>query len=263
MRMKTMVSLRSIINLQTLIVTASAVLSTWYCRHMGYIANFPLTLIGIAVVFPVVFSIGGAYKRRETALNHYGSLKGNGFAIQLAVRDWPAEADHSLTDSMRKELTGMLTACRDLLSAPLAESDENERKVLASFSRLSLLIRKLRDGGMAAGDLSRANQYLEKMLISFEKLKHIYQYRTPRTLRTYSKLFIFILPALYGPYFAHISKEFGPALSYIVPVLFSVVLVSLDNIQDHLENPFDQIGEDDITINAEKFGQTLEFKEGA
>ena len=34
----------------------------------------------------------------------------------------------------------------------------------------------------------------------------------------------------------------------MMPVLFTTVLVSLDNIQEHLENPFDQIGEDDIVI---------------
>ena len=36
-----------------------------------------------------------------------------------------------------------------------------------------------------------------------------------------------------------------------------MILVSLDNIQEHLENPFDQIGEDDISINAEKFVDQL------
>ncbi len=43
-----------------------------------------------------------------------------------------------------------------------------------------------------------------------------------------------------------------------MPVLFSVILVSLDNIQDHLENPFDQVGEDDVAINAEKFVARLD-----
>ena len=44
----------------------------------------------------------------------------------------------------------------------------------------------------------------------------------------------------------------------MLPVLFSVILVSLDNIQSHLENPFDQIGDDDISINAERFVERLE-----
>jgi len=41
---------------------------------------------------------------------------------------------------------------------------------------------------------------------------------------------------------------------------FTAILVSLDNIQEHLENPFDQIGEDDILINTEKFVDRLEIK---
>ena len=42
-----------------------------------------------------------------------------------------------------------------------------------------------------------------------------------------------------------------------MPVLFALILVGLANIQDHLENPFDQIGEDDVAINADLFVSTL------
>ncbi len=66
-----------------------------------------------------------------------------------------------------------------------------------------------------------------------------------------------LLPILYGPHFAKISEGYAAGLEYLMPVLFSMILVGLDNIQDHLENPFDQIGEDDLTINAEKFVERL------
>ena len=66
-----------------------------------------------------------------------------------------------------------------------------------------------------------------------------------------------VLPIAYGPYFAYMASKSSLVLTYIMPVLLSVILVSLDNIQDHLENPFDQIGEDDVTINAEKFVDRL------
>ena len=62
----------------------------------------------------------------------------------------------------------------------------------------------------------------------------------------------------YGPYFAEIAKDYTSGLEYLMPVFFSVILVGLDNIQDQLENPFDQIGEDDIAINAEKFVALLD-----
>jgi hypothetical protein len=63
---------------------------------------------------------------------------------------------------------------------------------------------------------------------------------------------------LYGPHFAQFAGETVPGLQYILPVLLSIILVSLDNIQDHLQNPFNQIGADDVMINAEKFVSLLE-----
>jgi len=115
------------------------------------------------------------------------------------------------------------------------------------------LFRRARKKNLASGEVSRCNQFLSKMIIAFENVKHIYQYRTPRTLKAYSNTFIILLPILYGPYFAAISTDFARGLQYLLPVLFTVILVSLDNIQEHLENPFDQVGEDDVVINAEKF----------
>jgi len=103
------------------------------------------------------------------------------------------------------------------------------------------------------------NQYLSKMMSAFESMKHIYQYRTPVSLRAYSDIFIVLLPVVYGPYFAGIEAEQFPALTYVLPALFSLILVSLDNIQSHLENPFDQIGEDDVNNNAEKLVENLDL----
>jgi predicted membrane chloride channel (bestrophin family) len=45
---------------------------------------------------------------------------------------------------------------------------------------------------------------------------------------------------------------YTPLLYYVIPVLYSFILVSLDNIQDHLENPFDDIGEDDIHFRSKE-----------
>ena len=35
-------------------------------------------------------------------------------------------------------------------------------------------------------------------------------------------------------------------------ILYSFILASLKNIQAHLKNPFDEIGEDDIVIDADE-----------
>ena len=254
--MKNYKSVLIIVNVKTLLVVALATLSTYLCIKYNITANFPLTLIATAVVFPIVFSIAGAYKRREAALNEYANIKGNGEAIYYATRDWLDSPDEELLQKCRELLGGLLKSADRLFASDVSLMREKEVSVYDVFSDLSLFIRNdLRKNGLASGEVSRCNQYLSKMFVSFEKIKHIYQYRTPRTLQTFSELFIKILPPLYGPYFAHIAQDFTPGygLAYVTPVLFSLILVSLDNIQEHLENPFDKIGEDDIIISVDAF----------
>lgn len=243
-----------ILNFKAVFISLLAVLSTFLCLHWNIIADFPLTLIATAIVFPIVFSINSAYKRREGVLDDYASMKAHGRAIYFASRDWLDKDDEGRQEKCRNLLSELLHSNRDLFSAPRSEMHEREEQVYGCFSNLSRFIREdLRHAGLASGEVSRCNQYLSKMLYAFEQIKHVYQYRTPRTLRAFSDFFITILPPLYGPYFAQISAEFSIGLTYVMPVLFALILVSLDNIQEHLENPFDQVGQDDVMINAEKF----------
>ncbi|NNF54765.1 MAG: hypothetical protein HKN03_10025 [Acidimicrobiales bacterium] len=250
-------SIRSIVNLQTVVVTVLACLSTWTCRRLEWTGDFPLTLVGTAVIFPIVFSIGGAYKRREAALDDYGAIKAHGRAIYFATRDWFPDTNEHLQADVRARLFELLDSCRTLFVNPVSEMPIHEPRVYAAFSDLSLFINGLRDRGLPSGEASRCNQFLSKMMISFEHIKHVYQYRTPLTLRTYSKVFIYVLPVIYGPYFAYEAENFATELTFVMPILLSVILVSLDNIQEHLEDPFDQVGEDDVMINAEKFIERL------
>ncbi|MFT6717089.1 MAG: Na+/H+ antiporter NhaB [Saprospiraceae bacterium] len=83
-----------IINTQTLIIASLAVLSTAFCIHFKYEAEFPLTLVATAVIFPIVFSIGGAYKRREVALRDYAEIKGYLRAMYFVSRDWLENLNH-------------------------------------------------------------------------------------------------------------------------------------------------------------------------
>jgi len=247
-----------IINVKTLIITSLSIASTAFCMHYGIKANFPLTLIGTAIVFPVVFSIGGAYKRREVALDEYGSIKAHGRALYFAVSHWLENPPEELKTELKLHLKNLLEASKQMFTHPTNELEEREKEIYNSFRSLSEFIKKLRSHGLPSGEASRSNQFLSKMMISFERIKHIYQYRTPRTLRTYSDIFIVILPIVYGPHFAENASNFSYSLQYAVPILFSVILVALDSIQSHLENPFDQQGEDDVYINADKYIRNLD-----
>ena len=247
-----------IINLKTIIVTFLSIVSTSICLHYDIKASFPLTLIGTAIIFPIVFSIGGAYKRREVALDEYGSVKAHGRALYFAVLHWIENPSEAIKSELKDILKNLLESNTLLLTNPVNELEKREKVVYNNFHRLSEFIKKMRTLGLPSGEASRSNQFLSKMMVSFERIKHIYQYRTPRTLRTYSDIFIIVLPIIYGPHFAEKATNFSYGLQFAVPVLFSVILVALDNIQSHLENPFDQQGEDDVYINVEKYIRNLE-----
>jgi hypothetical protein len=239
-----------IINYKTLIITALSVISTYICYHYGLTAKFPDMLVGVAIVFPVVFSIGSAYNRRETALQRFSDFKGHAIAIYYATRDWTTGDTHGIPDKVRGLVNEMIVLMRSMFTSKHREEwKENERKIYTYFSKLSRLTMEMRQHGVQSGEISRVSQYVSKMVIAFDNLKIIHDYRTPITLRAYSKVFIYVFPIIYGPYFASNFHDFSAHLEYVMPVLYSFILVSLDNIQDHLEHPFDEIGEDDIRID--------------
>jgi len=248
-----MLVIGKVIDFRSLLVSGLAVLSTWFCLQNGITGNFPLTLIATAIVFPIVFAIGHAFKRREKALDDYGIIKAHGRALYFAARDWMPERDDALLREIETMLGNLLVAIRDMLKSPVTGMEASEKRVYGAFSELSEFVKTLRREGLAGNECSRGNQFISKMIVSFEQIKHIYQYRTPRTLNAFSDFFILVLPVLYGPFFAYEAENYSLAIVYAMPILFSVILVGLANIQDHLEDPFDQIGEDDVAINAEKF----------
>lgn len=241
-----------IINYKTFIVTALSVISTYYCVETGLTAKFPDMLVGVAIVFPVVFSIGSAYNRRETALQRWADFRGHAIAIYYATRDWSTDKENDLPLRTRELIGEMMEMLRSILKGSRKEWVENEKRFYQMFSKLSGMTMELRNYGVQSGEISRVSQYVSKMVIAFDNLKVIYLYRTPVTLRAYSKVFIYVFPIIYGPYFASLDQDISSKLEYVMPVLYSFILVSLDNIQDHLENPFDQVGEDDIQFDAEE-----------
>lgn len=239
-----------IINYKTIIVTALSVISTYVCFSLGLTAKFPDMLVGVAIVFPVVFSISSAYNRRETALQRFSDFKGHALVMYYATRDWTTNKENKLPQEVREIVTSIMVLIRTMFTTShRSEWEQNEKKIFAHFSRLSKLTMEMREYGTQSGEISRVSQYLSKMIIAFDNLKVIHTYRTPVTLRAYSKVFIYIFPIIYGPYFASTFHDFSAHLEYVMPVLYSFILVSLDNIQDHLEHPFDEVGEDDIRID--------------
>jgi hypothetical protein len=215
-------------------------------------------LVGVAIVFPVVFSIGSAYTRRETALQRFSDFKGHAIAIYYASRDWSSNKENDLARKAKNMVYELLVTLKVMLKVKDHKQwDEHEKKIYDLFSKLSGLTMEFRTHGVQSGEISRVSQYVSKMIIAFDNMRIVHRYRTPITLRAYSKVFIYSFPIIYGPYFASTFHDFSAQLEYVMPILYSFILVSLDNIQDQLEDPFDEVGEDDIVIDAEETTKLL------
>lgn len=77
----------SILDVQTAIILILSLVSTRLCLYFEIIFEMPTGLIGIAIVFPIVFSINAAYRRREEALAYLASFKASAVSLYYAHRD--------------------------------------------------------------------------------------------------------------------------------------------------------------------------------
>lgn len=251
-------SLLLIINYKSFVVTIISTFATWACIQFNFLADFQLSMISVAIVFPIVFAINSAYQRREEALKSLAGIKGHLVAIFLAAKHWEHDGKKANKDYLAKieeKANSVLLAVGDYLVR--LDHDIAEFSVYNSISHLSEKLQELREI-LVSSDISRINEYVSMMLVDFENLKIIREYRTPITLRTYSKFFIYTFPVLFAPFFASTIHIFTfPLMTYLVPAMYSFILISLINIQEHMEDPFDGIGEDDIKIEASRFDNLL------
>ena len=83
--LKAIKSFLAVVDNQTYFVTVCSLIATYLCDIYEIRADLPSGLIGIAIIFPIVFSINAAYKRREDVLKYFASLKAHGVALYLAT----------------------------------------------------------------------------------------------------------------------------------------------------------------------------------
>lgn len=241
------------INWKTLVVSLLSVLSTLLCYYYKIEWEIRNDIVSFAVIIPIVFSINASFRRREEALKELAFIKGNAFAIRLAFSHWMADqptdkelvyrVDHLLIDlfnDIKLYLTGktvddniLLRINEILRDVSLCTNDDMRKRFK-----------------IAPPELARINEYIRVICTNFQDLKNIRLYRTPISLRAYTKFFLAVFPILYSGTFSDIAREVGQVwVGISLALLYSVILTGLDNIQEGLENPFDGIGADDIQFD--------------
>jgi hypothetical protein len=261
--MRTLRYLQPLVDMHMLLVASLAVAGTYVCRRTGVIVDLPADLVGIAVIFPVVFSIASAYTRREDALKSFAALKADGAALYYAHRDWP-EIQNQLGDDGARLVEEMLHRVARYFEAPKAGKKQALLEVYRAFDTISLSYRDVLRAGASRSEVSRLGAYLRELVAQFETMRNFDHYRTPITLRAFSRFFLTVFPVLFTPYFAFVGYPDDLLVGYAVAFIYGVVLVGLDNVQEQLENPYDGLGPDDLRLSiAEDYVSLLTSAQGA
>jgi hypothetical protein len=84
------------------------------------------------------------------------------------------------------------------------------------------------------------------MMNDFERIRSVTDYRTPSTFRGYCFIMLEVIPIVFSPAFAKIGYPHDFLMALYSCITVSVILVTLNNIMEDLEDPFDGVGVDDL-----------------
>lgn len=235
----------SIINQRTLITLIISLAVPYLCYTKEIKYNIDLTLISIAIIFPLVFAIRGAFKRREKALEHLSKMKSALIAIQYLIR-----ANNKMSQEEQEEGTALCASISDRFIEHLEGTTVEKEALDASFQALVNYMEKNPET-ISNGLRTKINGVIQKVHEGMENALAIHIHRTPISLKAYCKIFIYIFPLIYTPTIINKIGLDNPAwITYFVVILSEFILISLYNIQDDMEYPFDHKGLDDIKLDS-------------
>jgi len=240
----------SVFNYRLLFILVETVIVFFLYREYQITIDFDISIVSIAIVFPLVFSITSAYQRRQEAIglfldfrNKIIDLTNIFFAVdKIEKKDY---------DLLFNKLFGIQTSLINYLtkedSNDIFEQIRQERKDVLRIidDRKKLFNEREKDS------LIRVKN---ELFLSAEKIRGIKLHGTPISLKKYCLIFIYFSPLLFNtqsiinktPFDLNIESS----LMLLFTLVMSFVLMALYNVQDYIENPFDQKGLDDLKIEA-------------
>ena len=232
----------TIINKRTLITLIITLVVPFVCFKFNISYNIDLTFISIAIIFPLVFTIRGAFRRREKALEHLSRFRASKITLQNLF-----DENNKMDQDKKDIIANILIEISDKLVEHLSQDNHATKELDSTINKIYLFVKTNRElfGG---GRKEKILRFLRDVHESIDNLVAIHTHRTPISLKAYCLIFIYIFPFIYTPTIIE-RIGVGPQwLTYSIVILISFFLISLYNIQDQMEYPFDRDGLDDIEL---------------
>ncbi len=286
------------LNVEGVLVLINAALVTLLYIWIGadtdieFASKLDFSILAFSVVFPLTFLISQAYTRRENALTTLSDFRVILLSMSTAMMTWNfkdsetggkngrARLPKGFNEAVRDNSVNLLTQIYEYLSMPTVSharhhiirkhrettrhvhADQNDllKQIATTFNLFHGLLEVLKSTGLDIGLASRIHQYEFYLQQRFGALRNIKYYRTPQAARSFGRVYIFVLPWFFGPYFVWVAgyqesttSQCNPAFAVLLAVFTFLVLLGLMNTQRLLEDPFieDYFGYDSIKLRYE------------
>ena len=242
-------AITSVFNYRILIILIETVLVYFLYNYYKINLAIDFTIISIAIVFPLVFSITSAYQRRQESIETFAEFRNKIIDISNIFY-----AVNGVQKEDYNKIYNELIEAQNLLVEYIKSSDGNTKFDDLRNKRKAILL--LIDSYKHLFNEREKDSLIRvknELFLSAEKLRGTKIHETPISLRKYCLIFIYLSPLLYDSQLVLGQSSFGYTIETLISLLFSLlisfVLMALYNVQEYIENPFDQKGLDDLKIN--------------
>ena len=245
-------ALSSVLNYRIVIILIETILIYFLYDKYRIDIKIDFTIMSIAIVFPLVFSITSAYQRRQEAIALFSEFRNK--IIDLT------NIFYAVDEVNKKDYVSLFNKLvlvqTDLNNYLINTSSDNDFGVIREKRKEVLLFIDSHKKLFNEREKDSLIRVKNELFLSAEQIRGIKIHGTPISLRKYCLIFIYFSPLLYNSQLIETSSGTGFQLESIVSLMFSLVvsfvLMALYNVQDYIENPFDQKGLDDLNIEAMK-----------
>jgi hypothetical protein len=237
----------SILNGRTASAIGISLIVSYITMAQEFQYNYDLALISIAIIFPLVFTIRSAFRRREKALEYLSQFKAGLITVNDCFQE-NKKIDEEKKIEIQSIIKNIPLCLIDYLGPKTCSQEKLNEEVLKIFSFI-----KKNNEQIGSGTAIKIFRFMKDVHESVGNIIAVNNHRTPIAIRAYCLIFIYIYPVIYTPALYNKLHD-GISLNeswivYMLSAISTFILISLYNVQDQMENPFDQHGLDDIRLN--------------
>ena len=177
-----------IINIRTFQVLLICFVISFLVIRFHIIYDFDFTIISIAIIFPLVFTIRAAFRRREKALEHLSRFKSAMTTVYHCFL-----VTKNLDEEKKWAIRNMLLELSEEFHKYLGKGSADQSILRTKEDAIFQFIQNNKEL-VKASEAFKIFRFMKEVHTSIENTLAIDSHRTPISLRAYCQIFIYFFP---------------------------------------------------------------------